>query len=278
MNQSLLKPHDCSAGKKDASLKIKIVDRLERGLAYGEACFETFRVINGRVFDWPGHWHRLAGGLAEYGLLLPVGLDEEILFACLREAAKAGPDTLVRLTVSGGESVWGLTARADAPAVYIQCMPYTKNPAPAFLRLESWPFPLKLKTAKFTADYAETLRALHGAADMHVLFEQGGQLLATATANILLYRDGCWFTPSAEAGVLPGRVRDLLVRHGLVTEQPCPLSWLADCEAAAVCNSGLFIQPVAYIAGVNREEPLDIHHMALQPLIEVLQNQEGVSL
>ncbi|OIO74988.1 MAG: hypothetical protein AUJ57_01105 [Zetaproteobacteria bacterium CG1_02_53_45] len=258
-------------------MKIEVVDRLERGLAYGEGCFETFRVINGRVFDWPGHWRRLAGGLVQYGLLIPVGQDEEILFACLREAAKAGADALVRLTVSGGEATWGLTTRAKEPAVYIQCMPYTKNPDPAFLRLESWPFPLKQKSAKFTADYAETLRALHGAADPHVLFEQDGELLATATANILLYRDGCWSTPLADAGVLPGRVRDLLIRHSLVTERACPLAWLADCEAAAVCNSGLFIQPVAYVAGVERQDVMDLHHMAFQPLIEVLQNQEGVS-
>ncbi len=278
MNRSLLKPHGCGTGKKDSSLKIEVVDRLERGLAYGEACFETFRVINGRVFDWPGHWHRLARGLAEYGLLLPQAQDEEVLFACLREAARAGPDVLVRLTISGGEAPWGLAAKAEEPAVYIQCLPYTKSKAPAFLRLQSWPFPLKAKCAKFVSDYAETLRALRGSADIHVLFEQDDALIATATANILIYRDGHWSTPLADTGVLPGRVRDCLIRNSLVIEQPCPVSWLEDCEAAAVCNSGLFIQPVAYIADIERLDAMDIHHMSFQPLLDVLQQQEGVPL
>jgi len=278
MKQSLLKQHDCTAGETGSILKINHVDTLERGLAYGEACFETFRVTNGRVFDWPGHWHRLASGLAEYGLLLPVGQDEELLFACLREAAIAGPDVLVRLTICGGEASWGLTSKAIEPAAYIQCLPYTRNQAPAFLKLQSWPFPLKPKRSKFTSDYAETLRALSGSADIHVLFEQHDLLIATATANILIYRAGRWSTPLAEAGVLPGRVRDFLIRNSLVIEEPCPVSWLQDCEAAAVCNSGLFIQPIAFIAGVERLEAMDIHHGAFQPLFELLQQQEGVSL
>ncbi len=251
---------------------------MDRGLAYAESCFETFRVIDGAIFDWAGHWRRLQGGLAEFGLHLPLGQDEEILFACLREAAKRGSDVLVRLTVSGGQANWGLTARAEEPAVYIQCMLYSANSSPGFLRLRAGPFPLKQKSAKFTSDYAETLRALKGAADTNVLFEKDGLLLATATANILLYRNGHWYTPSAEAGVLPGRVRELLIKNTLVIEQSCPVSWLTDCEAAAVCNSGLFIRPIAYIADVERLEAMDTDHKSFQPIMDILRQQEGVKI
>ncbi|GAV20386.1 4-amino-4-deoxychorismate lyase [Mariprofundus micogutta] len=259
-------------------MKITKVENLERGLAYGEACFETFRVINGQIFDWPGHWQRLASGLSEFGLDVPAGQDQEVLCACLREAARTGPDVLLRLTISGGEASWGLTAKAGEAAVYIQCMPYTGNHAPGALRLQSWPFPLRKKQSKFTSDYAETLRALRGVNDSHVLFEQDGMLISTATANILLYRDGHWSTPNADAGVLPGRVRDFLIRNALLVEEPCPVAWLEDCEAAAICNSGLFIQPLACIVDVARQDAMDIHHTALQPLIDILQQQEGVQL
>jgi len=259
-------------------LKINIVENMDRGLAYGEACFETFRVIDGHIFDWAGHWHRLAGGLAEFGLLLPAGLDEEVLFACLHEAAIIGSDTLVRLTISGGESRWGLTNRADEPVVYIQAAAYVVNVGPQFLRLATWPFPLQKKSAKFVADYAHTLRALNGAADAHVLFEQDGVLLATATANILLYREGAWHTPPDMLGVLPGRVRGFLMRQDLLHESPCPLAWLLDCDAMAVCNSGLFVQSVAWVKGVNRTEAMLGRYPAMQILTDALATAEGVRL
>jgi len=259
-------------------LKIITVEQMDRGLAYAEACFETFRVIDGQIFDWPGHWRRLALGLSEFGLLLSPGYDEEVLFACLREAAKVGDDALVRLTISGGESRWGLTRRADEPIVYIQAVAYTVSLAAQFLRLDTWPFALQKKTAKFVADYADTLRALRGATDAHVLFEQDGLLLATASANILLYRDGAWHTPPDTAGVLPGRVRNFLIRHKLVREMPCPVDWLQDCETMAVCNSGLFIQPVAWVEGIERTEPMVMRHRMLRTLTDALGAAEGVRL
>lgn len=256
-------------------MKIEIVDSLDRGIAYGEACFETFRVIDGRVFDWPGHWHRLAGGLAEYGLLLPVGLDEEILFASLREAAKDGPDALVRLTISGGDASWGLMARAAQPAIFIQCMPYAGNQPPGSLRLESWPFPLKGKKAKFTSDYAETLRALHGMSDTSVVFEKDGLLIAGATANLLIYRKKQWWTPRAGLGVLPGIIRAFLIQAGVVKESDCPVTWLQDCEAVALCNSGQFIQAICAIDGAGS---WDINHPAIKALKTVLKRYDGVRI
>lgn len=259
-------------------MKIITVETMDRGLAYGEACFETFRIIEGHIFDWPGHWQRLALGLSEFGLLLSPGQNEEVLFACLREAAAVGDDALVRLTISGGESAWGLTRRADEPVVFIQALAYTARQSPQFLRLSTWPFALQKKSAKFVADYAYTLRALHGAADAHVLFEQDGWLLATATANILLYRDHAWWTPPDNVGVLPGRVRDCLIRCGLVKAAPCPVRWLQDCEAFAVCNSGLFIHPVAWIEGVQRNSAMQTQHAALQALRDALRKEDGVPM
>ncbi len=259
-------------------MKIITVGQMDRGLAYAEACFETFRVIEGRIFDWPGHWRRLSLGLSEFGLLLSPGQDEEILFACLREAAQLGDDVLLRLTISGGESAWGLTRRADGPGVTIQALAYAARSSPQFLRLATWPFALQQKSAKFVADYGNTLRALHGASDADVLFEQDGRLLATATANILLYRDGVWHTPPHDAGVLPGRVRDFLIRRGWVRVAPCPVNWLQDCEALAVCSSGLFIRPVAWVEGVERCSAMQTQHAALSALRDALSMEDGVPM
>ncbi|MDQ6998097.1 MAG: aminotransferase class IV [Mariprofundus sp.] len=259
-------------------MKIVSVDQMDRGLAYAESCFETFRVIDGVVFDWAGHWQRLMTGLFEFGVSFSEEKSEQIRVACLVEAEKTGIDSLLRLTVTAGEAGWGLLSKAVEPLVYIQSMRYCSDHAPIRLRLKSWPFPLKEKYAKYSGDYAETSRLLQGEKDVHLLFEQHGMLMAAATANILLFRDGAWHTPVAGMGVLAGRVRDFFIRKGLVNENPCPLSWLDDCEAAVVCNSGMFITSVADIAGIQRLHPMHTEHAAIVLLRETLRQEEGVQI
>jgi len=259
-------------------LQIIITEQLDRGLAYAESCFETFRVIDGAIFDWPGHWSRLGLGLSEFGILLPQGCDEEVLFACLREAGQSSPDALVRLSVGGGVAGWGLLAQAVEPIIYIQTMPYVWHSNAMRLRLQTWPFPVKKKIAKFTADYADTLRALHGQKQLQILFERDQLVLATATANVAFFRDGCWFTPPSEVGVLPGRVRHFFLQEHLMREQDCPVSYLDDCEAMVVCNSGVFVQPVICVQGVKRTDPMDVKHVAIGVLQQALGEQKGVRI
>jgi len=259
-------------------LKIVPVEQMDRGLAYGEACFETFRVIDGAVFDWAGHWQRLMAGLSVFGVQFDEEQGEQVRLACLEKTGRTGSDSLVRLTITAGEAGWGLLNRAEEPLVHIQSMPYCSDHSPIALRLKRWPFPLKEKRAKFTADYAETSRLLRGEKDLHLLFEQDGMLMAAATANILLFRDGAWHTPMADAGVLAGRVRDFFMRKGLVHESPCPLSWLDDCEAAVLCNSGMFIRAVSDISNVQRVEAMRTEHAAISLLMETLSQEEGVQI
>jgi len=261
-------------------LQIITTDTLDRGLAYAESCFETFRLIDGAIFDWPGHWQRLLAGLAEFGLVLDEGAADDVKAECCKQAIAIASDVLVRITVSGGEATWGLMRKAAQPILHIQVMPYQKSDHTVRLALQHWPFPLHQKKAKFSADYAETLRALRGAKHAHVLFERDGYLLATATANIALYRDGHWCTPTADAGVLPGRVRHFLLQQGLIHAMPCPVSWLDDCAAMVVCNSGVFMQPVATILNADNAlyASLSVDHSAIQPLLKTLALEKGVRI
>ncbi|ATX79516.1 Branched-chain amino acid aminotransferase/4-amino-4-deoxychorismate lyase [Mariprofundus aestuarium] len=255
-------------------MKIVSVDTIDRGIAYAEACFETFRVIDGECFAWPAHRQRLAVGLSEFGIDLGDDDYESLYTAALDSAAQDGAsDVLVRITITGGDAGWGLTNRALSPAAYIQAMPFFSPRKPARLMLKRWPFPLKEKRAKFSSDYAETLRALAGCKDIDVLFEKNDLLIAAATANLLLYRQGRWWTPLADAGVLPGVVRNHLVKAGVAHEAECPLAWLEECEALALCNSGIFLRRVV---SVTDRKALDGEHPAFRELIEALAGEAGI--
>jgi branched-subunit amino acid aminotransferase/4-amino-4-deoxychorismate lyase len=261
----------------DSSLEIILSSGMDRGLAYAEACFETFRVINGEIFSWPDHVARLQRGLAEFGIFLTVSELELLHATCLDAAAKYGSDAMIRLTVTGGGGSWGLIAGKRVPRAYVQAMAYHRSTDPVCLVLRNWPFPPKMRMAKFTADYSDTLRAMKGCADLDVLFGCEGRLLGAATANVLIYRRNHWHTPAIGTGVLPGIVRGYLLDVGLLKEVDCPTSWLGDCEAVALTNSGFFLRPVAAVLGDEADDwNYNAAHPAFQHLAEALANEAGV--
>jgi len=247
---------------------------IDRGLMYAEACFETFRVIHGQVFGWQAHIDRLADGLDAFGIGLPEGLKAR----CLDVAGNAGPDVLLRLTVTGGSAAWGLEPPVQRqPGIHFQAVPCRLRRTPLCLHSAIWPFPLRRKVAKYISDYAEVLRALHilrkrglpAGSEALICNEQ--QFYSGMTANVLVYRENRWRTPPA-AGILPGVIRNHLISAGVVSEVNCPRSWLSDCTALVLTNAGSFIQPVSSIDG--RE--LISHGTIFNELWQALAGRPGV--
>ena len=255
--------------------KIHTVKQLDRGLAYGEGCFETFRVIDGEVFLWHRHMERLRCGMACFGYSLS-DMDAALIRERVVHEAN-GHDTLIRVTVTGGEAAWGLMRSDDAqPAIYIQALSYQHNDQPIELMTVDWSFPVSPKHAKFTSDYALALRAMHQwqvAPEKTPLICKDGRVLSSLTANVLILHDGQWYTPDdAGGGVLPGVVRSLLLENGLVESTECPVDWLEDCEALMLNNSAIFAKSASSING--RE--IDSMHSATVAVKELLRMFPGV--
>jgi len=257
------------------NLNIHCVDHLNRGLSYAESCFETFRVIDDAIFLWDEHWQRLQHGFASFGLCLSNKHQENIRQSCLQAAKKEGSDCLVRLTVTGGEAVWGLIQQAT-PQVFIQALPFLGKQQTIHLQSVEYPFALLAKPAKFTSDYALTLRAMQHwtlQAGKSPLVCKNGVLLSGLTANIALFIHGKWITPQGD-GILAGSIRNYLIQQGLITLQPCSAQLLAQTEAAVLLNSGSFLQIVHSIDN----KPLQTQHPAIADLQQNLHSQQGVRL
>jgi len=254
--------------------EIKIVRQLDRGLAYAEACFETFRVLNGHVFQQIEHQQRLQEGLKTYGLICTDDELENWFEQAVAAANMHGNDILLRMTVSGGDAIWGLLAKQQRPHVQIQMMPSVER-KPLHLQSVIWPFPLREKKVKYTADYAESLRAIQQWGldnPMQALIcSDSDNVLSTLTANIAIYRQGQWFTPQG-LGILHGIVRHFLLEQGVLFESVCPMTWLGDCEAVACMNSGVFVQPAASLNG----RALDVNHPAMSKLFSAFKGMSGV--
>jgi 4-amino-4-deoxychorismate lyase len=262
-------------------LNIHISGKLDRGLSYGESCFETFRVIDGNIFCWQQHVSRLAGGLKCFGIVLSDTDFESIHERVFHHAEEVSRDVLVRVTVTGGEAKWGLARNRDQqPEVYIQCLPSTSQGRETSISTVEWPFAIQAKTAKFTSDYALILRAMQSWNDgglvegVTPLVCKDGRVLSTLTSNVLIYRQGGWHTPDeASGGILPGIVRNELVAGGIIELSECPVPWLDDCEAVALSNSGFFVRPVSSVNG----RALDRDYQIFESLYQALRGKPGVS-
>lgn len=269
----------CYALSMTETLDITLITEMDRGLAYGESCFETFRVINGEIFLWPEHWQRLSLGLTGFGLQLTAADEKEALSACLQHAGKVADDCLLRLTISGGTAHWGLLAKG-ATSCYIQALPFQPQQQPLDLQSVHFPFALNPKIAKYSADYSESLRAIQHwkkqSPDINplaCLIDKDGLILSGMTANVLLYHEQQWLTPAGD-GILPGLIRRFLIQQGLVRAQPCPVTLLDSCAAMVMVNSGQFVRPVQSINGRS----LHAQHPAITQLKSALAVQPGVKL
>ncbi len=233
------------------------------------------RVIRGEIFAWDAHLARLQQGLAAFGLACPEGL----LPRCLEAAETAGEDVLLRLTISGGVAPRGLIPDGERQTeVHIQAWPYHPASEPLALRTLHWPLSGMARIAKFTADYAFTIRLLHQARHAgqlgeheQALFTLGDDVLCMETANILLLLNGEWLTPDSDA-LLPGVVRQALLESGVLRACRCPVDWLQVCDAMAICNSGSFIRAVASVNGRR----LDVHPDQFAALLDALRGRQGV--
>jgi len=256
------------------ALDIQIVQQLNRGLSYAESCFETFRVVDGAIFLWHQHWSRLNRGLQSFGIDIS-SQEEKIYQSCLQAAAEIDDDCLLRLTVTGGEAVWGLNQQAT-PQVFIQVIPFIAKSQTIRLQSVEYPFALLDKPAKFTSDYALTLRAIQ-----HWSLQDGNSplicknnmLLSGLTANIALFCQGKWVTPQGD-GILAGTIRDYLIDQSFITSQACSIQILEQTEAAVLLNSGSFLQVVQSID----KQQLQTQHPAIADLRQTLQEQAGVRL
>lgn len=262
------------------NINIKHIQQIDRGLAYAEACFETFRIIDGEIFRWKAHWQRLNHGLNTFGISLDPSWQQTIYNACLEYAKEIAPDCFMRLTVSGGDADWGLLSTATKINVQLQSKafiaPPTNNLSP-FISVE-YPFPLRTKVAKFTSDYADTLKAVqiwntNTINPQQYIICKAGMVISGLTSNIILYHQGRWLTPRGD-GVLDGVMRQFLLEKGLVQPQQCPTTLLDTCEAILLLNSGQFLRPVYMVNGRS----LNPQHDASVNIRQVLRAEKGIKL
>jgi branched-chain amino acid aminotransferase len=219
------------------------------------------RSYGGRVFLLGEHLRRLAASASFLRLRLPYTQTQ------LAEAVNlvAGGDSSIRLTVTRGQHTGSLSLETDhPPTVIIQAKPvvdypeeYRRSGMPvcvsAIRRDEASPI-VRHKTLNYLESLLARAEAAERGCGEALLLNTAGFVAEGATSNVLWVRRGEVCTPSVDAGLLAGIVRELVIRlccaeRIRVHEGLFAAGELLEADEVFLTNSLMELMPVRSIDG-----------------------------
>ncbi|OOV88252.1 aminodeoxychorismate lyase [Oceanospirillum linum] len=234
----------------------------DRGLAYGDGVFETFRVIEGRVGLFNRHWQRLKYSLQR--LDIPVPLSEEQLIRAIADVVDGG-DGVAKLMVtrgSGGrgyrcpdnpDSQWSLQG---FPLPEIESEHYASGVSVRSCRLQ-----LAEQPALAGMKHLNRLEQVMARQEWQneyfegLMFSRSGYLVEATMANIFLVHKDRLLTPRLNLCGVKGVMRDAILEQGPAISgalaMPCETpvlsaSDLLQADSAFICNSVRGIIPLSH--------------------------------
>jgi 4-amino-4-deoxychorismate lyase len=109
-----------------------------------------------------------------------------------------------------------------------------------------------------------------------ILVDGTGHWLETSTGNLWGWKDGCWWTPPLESGILPGVARSHLIswlkEQGATVQQvPWDSQLVKDFEAIAYTNSVVEVVPIHSVLNSFERLTYESFHASLEQLRSLFQ-------
>lgn len=253
---------------------------LDRGLLFGDGCFEVLRTWSGVAVDLDAHLDRLLATAAYLRLRgvarAPLAAAVEACLAVARSTgprAAPSPEHRIRIVLTRGEG--GLAPALDTlgPGRAIVIVePLGPPPAELAVAIVDWPLPRRAGHGHKTLAYLDHLLARELAraagADEALRLDAGGDVVEGATCNVFAIAGGVVMTPPTDGGVLPGVVRARVLALCAAAARPTRIAALSvDAVRAAdelfVTSSLRGIVPVTRLDGQGRPQGPLTHQIAL---------------
>ncbi len=224
------------------------------GLLYGATVFTTLRIyesLDSRLTQWAAHCDRLSKTMQAFSWEQPdwqrvrQGAESMVGFPVLR----------ITLFPDGREWITGRLLPEDlacrqklgicasvALSELTRCLPSHKTGN----YLSAWLAKAHIQEA--------------------ILVDTAGNWLETSTGNLWGWRDGSWWTPPVNVGILPGIVRSQLLKLLTVREEPWTDELVTGMEAIAYTNSIVEVIPIHTVITSARRLEYDPAHFSLQQL------------
>ncbi|MEM8999566.1 MAG: aminotransferase class IV [Bacteroidota bacterium] len=196
-----------------------------RGLKYGDAVFETLRVVNGKIYFWEDHYFRLMATMRILRMEIPMDytmefLQEEVL-KTLRSNAFIHLPVRVRLTIFRNDG--GLYAPATNTVSYIIESDVLDTP---FYIIDELHYEVELFKDHFVnagmlSNLKSTNKILHVVASVFaqengyqncLLLNPSKQIVEAINGNLFLVTDGIIKTPPLRDGCLNGILRKKIIQ------------------------------------------------------------------
>ncbi len=205
----------------EAQAQISVFDQ---GFLYGDGIFESFRSVNGRLYQFPLHYQRLlqsAQALSYPMLFSQQELESQLLELQQRNALVNG---YFRVTVTRGTGQVGFLREMNSSltcliigrefqgideSLYQQGVPLsvagTRRNAPEAISP-------KIKSISNLNSLLGRLEARATGAIEVIMLNSRGHLCEGSASNLFWVRDGWVFTPDVSTGLLEGVTRSTIIR------------------------------------------------------------------
>jgi branched-chain amino acid aminotransferase len=254
----------------------------DRGLTLGDGVFETIAVNQGIALWRFEHIERMRKASAELGLLFPETDIENAIDALTHRIRDSH---VLRLTLTRGDAGRGLAARVEKPTLIGSIRPFdaelrfqSVSLATAKVRRNLYSPSSRLKTTSYLDNVLAAREAHDLGADDALMLNTAGRVSCSSIGNIFLELRGELLTPSLNEGILPGIMREAVIRlakQGGITvrERQMKAADMAKAEGAFVTNSLRFVRSVAKLDGKRLPTRSKLVDRIVQGLLNAEQEQ-----
>lgn len=233
----------------------------DRGFQYGDGCFETVRVIAGKLILWTEHRERLANACAALDLHLDLDVLQKEVSRLL--AANELASAIIKIIITRG-----VGGRGYRPLDTIECTRVVQlfDYIPPILTLGArlCVCQHRLSTSTQLAgikhlnrlDQVLASREIPIGFDEGICLDQAGNIVEACKSNILVVREGKVYSPSLDGsgveGVMLNYLESELDKLGTpIKRTPIRLEQLQEAEEVYLCNSVYGVWSVAEIQSTD---------------------------
>lgn len=226
---------------------------LNRGFSVGEGVFTTCLVRKNQILFAREHFDRLKNSAALFGLFFNEDGLYEAVHKFIEQHSLHTEWVRLRITLSRTQTIAGLRVQGDEiPIEVIQISSYQpqQNPLHLMFRDEYMTIPICMNGVKHVG-YQNSILLLNHANragfDDGIMFSMKGNIACTTSANVFLKLRGEWVTPPLSEGIIPGIIRQKILKSGKVKETKLTCEDIKNCTSCFITNSLQGCRPVARI-------------------------------
>ncbi len=192
-----------------------------RALNYGDALFETCKVVNGKILFWEDHYFRLMASMRMLRMEIPMAFTMEFLEAEIIKLLQTQNETAFRIKLlvfrnDGGffepkthQVSYFITAQALTEATFEPKTNYTVDLFKDYYTNTS--LINTLKTTNKLVNVLASIYAKENTLDTCLLINDNKNITEAIAANLFLLKDNIIKTPPLTSGCLKGVMRKQLI-------------------------------------------------------------------